>query len=477
MREIRFRDRAISILLTAIMALSAFACGFADVFAEPENNSAETAIENEQSTEQAQTGGDGEALNLPEAEEDSAPALTEETTPEEESEDVMNAGPMSMQALGAEAPEFVTFDESKYRTLKSKSTTARKLNVNLRTMLGEGNGGYAVAQGACTDGTYAYYAMASSSTQKCRILKVDLSNHAVLKKGPIIGAHHANGMTYDSKRNLLVAVGYGKWRNQLTLIDPDTLTLTSDSPKTVKYPYPIGGVTESSKQNGLAAISYVEKYDVFVARSRGRNNGVGDSSFNNDLWVINAEDFNVIAHITTIVTKAYPNTYQAMDADEKYVYYLLSPGSGQSKNIILALDWNSENILPVVNKEKEFVEYTWKCNNDGKGKPDAVITIPISHESEGLFHTTDANGNNHFYVSEYHGRYKYKTVTKKKAYKVKWKKVKKKVKWKKVRKNGKWKWKYKKKKVWKYKKKYKTVKVKVKDYYMRDDYVYDLGII
>ena len=228
----------------------------------------------------------------------------------------------------------------------------------------------------------------------------------------------------------------------------------------------------------MAAIAYVEKYDVFVARSRGRNNGVGDSNFNNDIWVINAEDFNVIGHITTKVSKNYPNTYQAMDADEKYVYFLLSPGSGQSKNIILALDWNSEKLLDVVNNEDvNCVDKTWACNNDGSGRPDAVITIPISHESEGLFHTTDEDGNSHFYVSEYHGRWAYKTVTKKKAYKVKWKKVKKKVKWKKVKKKGKWKWKYKKKKVWKYKKKYKKVKVKVKDYWARDDYVYDLGII
>ena len=476
MREIRLRERVISILLTTIMALSAFACGFADVFAEPENNSAETEIENEQSAEQVQTEGDGEDLNQPEAAEgNSDPALAEEETPEEESEDVMNAGLMSMQALGAEAPEFVTFDESQYRTLTNRTSAAYKLNVNLRTMLGEGNGGYAVAQGACTDGTYVYYMMASSSTQKGRVLKVNLSDHSVVAKGPVIGVHHANGMTYDSKRDRLVAVGYGSWRNQLSIVDPVSLNLVSN--KTVNYPYNIQGVTSSSKQNGLAAISYVEKYDVFVARSRGRNNGVGDSSFNNDLWVINAEDFNVIGHITTIVSSKYPNTYQAMDADEKYVYYLLSPGSGQSKNIILALDWNSEHLLPVVNKEKDFVEYTWKCNNNGSGQPDAVITIPIAHESEGLFHTTDEDGNSHFYVSEYHGRNKYKTVTKKKAYKVKWKKVKKKVKWKKVKKKGKWKWKYKKKKVWKYKKKYKKVKVKVKDYWARDDYVYDLGII
>ena len=99
-----------------------------------------------------------------------------------------------------------------------------------------------------------------------------------------------------------------------------------------------------------------------------------------------------------------------MDADEKYVYFLLSPGSGQSRNIILALDWNSENLIPVVNGDTEYVDHMWKCNNDGSGRPDAVINIPVGHESEGLFHLTNSDGTSHFYLSEYYGRDHYRTV-------------------------------------------------------------------
>lgn len=393
-----------------------------------------------------------------------------------------NAQPSSTTA--ASGPVYEKFAEGSTadinvinrRKLSNSSTQATFLGLSLRDMLGEGHDGYSVAQGAATDGIYAYYMMASSSNQKGRILKVNLGNSADYMAGPVIDIHHANGMTYDSKRKQLVAVGYGAWRQQLSFIDPNSLTLVSQ--QEISYPYEIEGVTAAGKQNGIAAIAYIKKYNVYVARSRGRDNGVGDSYLNNDIWVINADNLNVIGHIFVHVTGSYPETYQSMDADEKYVYYLLSPGSGQGNNIILCLDWDSENLLPVLKGEKKYVEYTWKANNNDSGDPDAVMTIPIAHESEGLFHTYDASGNAHFYVSEYYGRWHYKTVTKKVKVKVKWKKVrkwynKKTKKW--TTKKPKKKYRGKSKKVWKYKTKKKKKKVTVKDYWARDNYVYYIG--
>ena len=365
------------------------------------------------------------------------------------------------------------------RTLSgTPGVPANYMNQSLRAMIGESNGGYAVAQGSATDGTYAYHVMASSVTQNGRIIKINLSNPADYKAGPVINLHHANGMTYDSKRGLLVACGYGGYRHQLTYINPDTLQI--ESQPTLKYTYAknFSGMAANAENNGIAAIAYVPKYDVYVARSRGKVDGVPNStgSAKNNIWVFDAESLEAIGHIFTKVSSAYPETYQSMDADERYVYFLLSPGDGQKKNIILALDWNSENLLPVINGDADFVDHMWYCNNDGTGKPDAVIQIPVGRESEGLFHTTDSNGNSHFYVTEYYGRNHYTTKVVTEHYKVKWKKVTKKVKWKRVKRKGKWKWKYKKKKVWKYKTKTRKVTKSVKDYWARDDYVYDLGV-
>ena len=385
----------------------------------------------------------------------------------------------------AAAPEYEKFaegtaaelDEIKRPKIASGSTQAVYTGHSLRELLGEPNDGYAVAQGAATDGTYAYYMLASSTTQMGRVLKIRLSDGAVVGRGPVIGIHHANGMTYDSKRHKLVAVGYGGYRHNISIINPETLQLEAN--RTLQYTYAsqISGMPSGAQNNGIAAISYIPKYDVYVARSRGKVSGYPQTtgSANNNIWVFNAENLEAIGHIYTKVTGAYPETYQAMDADEKYVYFLLSPGSGQSRNIILALDWNSENLQPVLNGEAKFVDHMWSCNNDSSGRPDAVINIPVGHESEGLFHTTNSNGTSHFYLSEYFGRNHYTYVYKTVKYKVKWKKVKKRVKWKRVKRKGKWKWKYKKIKVWKYKTKKKKDWVAERDYWARDNYVYDLG--
>ena len=169
-----------------------------------------------------------------------------------------------------------------------------------------------------------------------------------------------------------------------------------------------------------------------------------------------------------------------MDADERYVYLLLSyHSSAQPYNIILVLDWNSENLLDVAIGNRSYINKRWLCNNNGSGEPDTVIRINTPYEAENIYHIDQGDGTSRFYLSEYYNNPKYKWVKKTKKVKVKWKKVKKKVKvkWKRVKKNGKWKWKYKYKwkKVWKYKKKKKKVKVKVFEYFDRTDYVYDLG--
>ena len=364
------------------------------------------------------------------------------------------------------------------------NTQATFLGLNLRDMLGEGNNGYAVAQGAATDGTYAYYMMASSSNQMGRIVKVNLDNAADYTCSDVLGIHHANGMTYDRKRHMLVAVGYGQWRDKLYFIDPDTLTLKSEMP--VTYNSNMDGYQYT--KNGMAAIAYVEEYDVYVTRERGDivSGGV------NDIMVFRPKDsnpdsvrktipasINLVGYVRTKVTHDYPETYQSMDADSKYVYFLVSPGGKNSNNVILCLDWNSENLLPVINGDAEYVKNIWYCNNDGSGRVDAVLNIPIVHESEGLFHRVDkTTGRSHFYVSEYYGRWHYKTVTKKVKVKVKWKKVrkwynKKTHKW--TTKKPKKKYRGKSKKVWKYKTKTKKKKVTEKDYWARDDYVYYIG--
>ncbi|MBQ3371235.1 MAG: hypothetical protein IJG48_09565 [Mogibacterium sp.] len=295
----------------------------------------------------------------------------------------------------------IKFNENSFRKLKSKTVTPRKFNINLRKMIGEPHSGYAVVQGGCTDGTYAYYLMVSTATQKGRVLKVRIKDRKVIKRSKVLNTWHGNGMAYDSKRKKLVVISREHRKQEITQIDAKTLKITRQ--KNAKYSYNIDAWTKKLsqryKQSGLAAIAYVKKYDCYIALERVYHN----------LLIFDPDTFECIGLVYTELGKT--GTFQAMDADSRYVYLLLSyynDGSVvQPYNKIVALDWNSENLLPVVNacksKDLPYVPRAWRCNNDGKGKPDASIRIRTKHEAENIYHTTDKNGKEHFYMSEYYG--------------------------------------------------------------------------
>ena len=310
----------------------------------------------------------------------------------------------------------ITFKDSDFRTLRNSTISGRIRSGNLTGMINEKNDGYAVVQGGCTDGTYAYYLMVSSTTQHGRVLKVRLSDNKVMARSEVLNIWHGNGMAYDSKRNKLVVIARESRKQEITLIDANTLKITRQ--ENVKYNnYADAGSDSFNKTHqaqGLAAIAYVEKYDCYIVLQRIYHN----------LIIFDPDSFEAIGMVRTDIRSAYPGTHQAMDADEKYVYLLLSPYQNDEKaqpyNLILVLDWNSENLLPVVNasksKDPKYVEKPWCGNNNQSGRQDAVIRLNTPHEAENIFHTTDASGREHFYLAEYYGHYVYNSKTKKKTY-------------------------------------------------------------
>ncbi len=384
---------------------------------------------------------------------------------------------------GSEVDADVLLAEGTIANVKASSRNAIRINsrgganigINLRTLLGEAYNGYAVSQGSCTDGKYAYYLLVNSSNQKGRILKTQAGTGNVINASGVINVCHGNGMAMDTKNNRIVVVGRKEGnsdrRNELTVIDANNYQYSHVA---VNYCY--SGSWDKTRGNGLSAISYIEKYDCFVALQRETH----------EILVLDS-DFKVIGQVGTTITGSYPGTYQAMDADERYVYLLLSAyqsnPSRQPHNLILVLDWNSENLLQLDPAAgRNHISTRWMCNNNGSGRPDTVVTLNTPFEAESLYHIDQGNGTSRFYLAEYHNNPQYVWKTKKKTVKVKWKKVKKRVKWKKVRVKGKkgkkkWKWKYKTKKVWKYKKKKKKVKVQVYDHLNRDNYVYHLDVM
>lgn len=367
-------------------------------------------------------------------------------------------------AVDTPAPQYaINYDDSQVRTAGSGTITGTDLCVNLRELIKAKPGkGYSVVQGGCTDGMHAYYLMVSSSNQTGKVLKVKLSNHKVVKRGPVVDICHGNGMAYDSARQRLVVVGREGRRCELVTIDANTLTVSGKYNVDYSRTNEEWPVKNSAGYYGLAAISYIPRYDCFVALQRTTHS----------IIVLNA-NFQVIGFVKTRIYTRYSGTYQAMDADEKYVYLLLSEDqenpARQPYNLILALDWNSEHLLPYVNGAEPDFAKIWMCNNNNSGAEDAVIRIDTKNEAENLYHVTEANGQEHFYMAEYCAYSNHTYVTKKVRKKMWYNKATKK--WQKEKPpkkdRGKRKTRYVKKKV----------KKKIKKAYRKDNYVYDLGII
>ena len=343
------------------------------------------------------------------------PAVTETVTEEPAAEEPVAEEPVAEEP--AEEPPVwkINFDDSTYRTLKSRSVKPKKkLGIDLAKLI-RTNKGYDVVQGGCTDGKYAYYLMVSSETQKGRVLKLRIKDNKVMARSKILKTWHGNGMAYDSRRKKLVVIAREHRKQEITWIDAKTLKVTRQ--RNVKYDYYAGAGKDSLRyvhqRQGLAAIAYIKKYDCYIALERRYHN----------LIIFDPDTFQAIGFVFTEIPEKYPGTFQAMDADEKYVYLLLSSYQENPKkqpyNLIIALDWNSENMLPVVNAGEDgpfYVEKGWLCKNNGSGAPDAVLKIKTKNEAENIYHITK-NGKAHFYMSEYYNRLVYDKRTKKRKYK------------------------------------------------------------
>jgi hypothetical protein len=116
--------------------------------------------------------------------------------------------------------------------------------------------------------------MVSTSTQKGRVLKVRISDKKVIKTSGVLNTHHGNGMTYDSKRKVLVVVAREERKQELTVIDAATLKVRKQ--QNVKYSYyknaTSGSITKNHQERGLAAIAYSPRYDVYLALQRNYHN-------------------------------------------------------------------------------------------------------------------------------------------------------------------------------------------------------------
>ena len=303
-----------------------------------------------------------------------------------------------------------------YAGVKADKTAAISLvkkagkTFELNSSAGQKTGQYDVVQGSCTDGTYAYYVLYNKSNSKCRILKSRLSDNATVKVSGVLNLNHGNDITYNSDLKKLVVAHYSGAPYRLSLVDPESLTVTSY--QDVKIPESLEGASSSELAaiKGFSGVAYNSERHQYVVRINQSHN-----------YLLLDENMEPVKYVA--VSKAGNNLNQGIDANNDYIFDVQSKAG--SYNTVIAYDWDGE------------YQYSTR--------------IPTGYEMESLFHNGDK-----FYAAVYSSYYQTYYTTHYKTKKVKWKRVK--VKWKKVR--GKWKY----KKQWKYKTKYvyKTVKYKVK---------------
>ena len=189
--------------------------------------------------------------------------------------------------------------------------------------------GYDTLQGCCAYNGYGFFALQNRDKNKAKIVKVKLKNMKVVKVSSAKKLYHANSLTYNTRtKQLVVANGY-----------PDAKTITILSPKdftiidkvTLEMPAEVPGMTENAinEYNGINAIAYNQKRDVYVARGRKSN----------DFLILNP-DFQPIECV--IAKNKVKMTPQGLDSYGEYTLDCQSFKGKYHYNLIIVRNWIGE---------------------------------------------------------------------------------------------------------------------------------------
>lgn len=203
-----------------------------------------------------------------------------------------------------------------------------------------------VMQGACTDGTFAYFFL-QRAENRIYIAKVDLAAGKVVKVSEETALGHANDACYNPDTGKIVVACNAPDRKLIKFIDPATLEVTGEGRLSVS----IFGITYNA---------YTGQYAVGLSGGR-------------DLAILDA-DFKVIKRLDTDYSSYHKDVIydytlgtdlltQGIDSDGKYIYFVLSAKAKGS-------NWTDYLVV-----------------FDFEGKHRFTKRIPgTSHEVENIFH-------------------------------------------------------------------------------------------
>ena len=187
-------------------------------------------------------------------------------------------------------------------------------------------------QGGCSDWQRYYYLImmhydfeSGQEENYSKIAKIDLENGEVIKWSDELKLYHANDITFNPKENILVVSNNKPHKNQLTVIDSDSLEYI----RTVELPFEVYSIEFNVKRK-CYVVGLSGTFDFCLL----------DESF----ALINERIYK-----GTTLTSRY--TKQGVGADDELIYFILWDGKHKKmddfQNEISVYDWKG-NFLGVI---------------------------------------------------------------------------------------------------------------------------------
>lgn len=158
---------------------------------------------------------------------------------------------------------------------RSASITALRKDGSLfdyRIEAGQKLYGYDTLQGACANKGFAYLTLYDRNVEKCRIVKVNIKELKVVKVSAPLPIYHGNNLTYNTRKNRIVATCCMVKGKRAVFISPNTLKVVGH--KDIKLGKKVKNLPKKERKRckGFNAIAYNEKHNCYVGRLRGSGN-------------------------------------------------------------------------------------------------------------------------------------------------------------------------------------------------------------
>ncbi len=212
---------------------------------------------------------------------------------------------------------------------------------------------YDTFQGACASKKYSYHVLYNRRTQKCRVIKVSLKTHKVIRVSAIYSLDHGNDLTYDSKRDIIICVHYGKHPMRLTVLSAKTLK----KKKHVNVKIPSEGLFGASEKfvksiKGITGIGYDEQADEYIVSIQGTRHYMALSPKFKPLRVIKVPKLDPYMRQGMTVRKGF--ILRSFSADKKpytnNIVYVFDTAGNYVKKISLGYGYEIESIYFVGKK-------------------------------------------------------------------------------------------------------------------------------